>query len=157
MLGLSEQSTTLNFDRCTRRDVWFTSFFSVPFSIATVVNHSDKKVVNPTFMHQSDHKMILPCYIYILQLVKWGKEAVIETDFHLKDSLNFIDLLKHTFSKKYAYILLLFWQKMWNRIKTHFFPHRSKLYTPSTLNIQMKLILLWVWAERAVWAELKLP
>ena len=27
----------------------------------------------------------------------------------------------------------------------------AKLYTPSTLNIQMKLILLWVWAE------LKLP
>ena len=27
---------------------------------------------------------------------------------------------------------------------------QPKLYKPSTLNIQMKLILLWVWAERAV-------
>ena len=27
---------------------------------------------------------------------------------------------------------------------------KAKLYTPSTLNIQMKLILLWVWAEWAV-------
>ena len=31
----------------------------------------------------------------------------------------------------------------------------SKLYTPSTLNIQMKLILLWVWAERAVLGRAK--
>ena len=30
-----------------------------------------------------------------------------------------------------------------------------KLYTPSTLNIQMKLILLWVWAERAVLGRAK--
>ena len=31
----------------------------------------------------------------------------------------------------------------------------AKLYTPSTLNIQMKLILLWVWAERAVLGRAK--
>ena len=30
-----------------------------------------------------------------------------------------------------------------------------KLYTPSTLNIQMKLILLWVWAEQAVLGRAK--
>ena len=30
-----------------------------------------------------------------------------------------------------------------------------KLYTLSTLNIQMKLILLWVWAERAVLGRAK--
>ena len=32
---------------------------------------------------------------------------------------------------------------------------KAKLYTPSTLNIQMKLILLWVWAERAVLGRAK--
>ena len=32
---------------------------------------------------------------------------------------------------------------------------RAKLYTPSTLNIQMKLRLLWVWAERAVLGRAK--
>ena len=31
----------------------------------------------------------------------------------------------------------------------------SKLYTPSTLNIQMNLILLWVWAEWAVLGRAK--
>ena len=31
----------------------------------------------------------------------------------------------------------------------------AKLYTPSTLNIQMKLMLLWVWAERAVLGRAK--
>ena len=31
----------------------------------------------------------------------------------------------------------------------------AKLYTPSTLNMQMKLILLWVWAERAVLGRAK--
>ena len=36
-----------------------------------------------------------------------------------------------------------------------FFVVESKLYTPSTLNIQMKLILLWVWAERAVLGRAK--
>ena len=35
------------------------------------------------------------------------------------------------------------------------FIHISKLYTPSTLNIQIKLILLWVWAERAVLGRAK--
>jgi hypothetical protein len=30
-----------------------------------------------------------------------------------------------------------------------------KLYTPSTLNIPLKLILLWVWAERAVLGRAK--
>ena len=32
---------------------------------------------------------------------------------------------------------------------------KPKLYKPSTLNIQMKLILLWVWAERAVLGRAK--
>jgi hypothetical protein len=36
-----------------------------------------------------------------------------------------------------------------------FFILLAKLYTPSTLNIQMKLILLWVWAERAVLGRAK--
>ena len=31
----------------------------------------------------------------------------------------------------------------------------AKLYAPSTLNIQMKLTLLWVWAERAVLGRAK--
>ena len=35
------------------------------------------------------------------------------------------------------------------------FALQPKLYTPSTLNIQMKLILLWVWAERAVLGRAK--
>ena len=35
------------------------------------------------------------------------------------------------------------------------FKTEAKLYTPSTLNIQMKLILLWVWAERAVLGRAK--
>ena len=38
---------------------------------------------------------------------------------------------------------------------THAFDMHPKLYTPSTLNIQMKLILLWVWAERAVLGRAK--
>ena len=36
-----------------------------------------------------------------------------------------------------------------------FFMCQPKLYTPSALNIQMKLILLWVWAERAVLGRAK--
>ena len=32
---------------------------------------------------------------------------------------------------------------------------QAKLYTPSTLNIEMKLILLWVLAERAVLGRAK--
>ena len=35
------------------------------------------------------------------------------------------------------------------------FVANPKLYTPSTLNIQMKLILLWVWAEWAVLGRAK--
>ena len=35
------------------------------------------------------------------------------------------------------------------------FSHHPKLYTPSTLNIQIKLILLWIWAERAVLGRAK--
>ena len=31
----------------------------------------------------------------------------------------------------------------------------ANLYTPSTLNIHMKLILLWIWAERAVLGRAK--
>ena len=36
-----------------------------------------------------------------------------------------------------------------------FFDLYPKLYRPSTLNIQMKLILLWVWAEQAVLGRAK--
>ena len=43
----------------------------------------------------------------------------------------------------------LIFKKLSNLFTKHF-AQQSKLYTPSTLNIQMKLILLWVWAERAV-------
>ena len=39
--------------------------------------------------------------------------------------------------------------------ETFVFNPDPKLYTPSTLNIQMKLILLWVWAERAVLGRAK--
>ena len=66
-------------------------------------------------------------HIYFSNLLSEPKKLL------LKMILNLITLLKHLFSKKYAHILLLFWQKMWNRIKTHF-----------STQVKVVHILLWI-------------
>ena len=68
----------------------------------------------------------------ILRYSCWVLPTPVGFPFHLQNEYpSFLNLLNNSFSYNF-----IFW---------------SKLYTPSTLNIQMKLILLWVWAE------LKLP
>ena len=54
-----------------------------------------------------------------------------------------------------GWILAIWGQNFYIELYSIWFTLQAKLYTPSTLNIQMKLILLWVWAERAVLGRAK--